>query len=98
MLGSSVVTRDVTVRGGGSGVRPALAGGAVVATLRFVSGGQQVAHSGSTGCSPRPTLTTTPGMLLRQRVFLLWPEVVIRGRSNDASGARFGDGGGGGGD
>ena len=66
---------------------------------RFVSGGQQVAHSGSTGgWSRRPTLTATSGMPLDHQVFLLWLEVVLRGRSGDASGASFGDGGGGGGD
>ena len=68
---------------------------------RFVSGGQQVAHSGTTGgWSPRPTLTATPGMPLEHQVFLLWLELVLRGRSGDGSGAVFGggDGGGGGGD
>ena len=66
---------------------------------RFVSGGQQVAHSGTTGgWSPRPTLTAAPGMPLHHQVFLLWLELVLRGRSGDGSGAAFGDGGGGGGD
>ena len=68
---------------------------------RFVTDGQQVGHSGSTGgWSPRPTLTATPGMPLHHQVFLLWLELVIRGRSEDGSGAVFGgsDSGGGGGD
>jgi hypothetical protein len=67
---------------------------------RFLSGGQQVAHSGTTGgWSPRPTLTAVPGMPLHHQVFLLWLELVIRGRSGDGSGAAFAgsDGGGGGG-
>ena len=67
---------------------------------RFLCGGQQVAHSGSTGgWSPRPTLTAAPGMPLHHQVFLLWLELVIRGRSGDGSGAAFAgsDGGGGGG-
>jgi hypothetical protein len=67
---------------------------------RFVTGGQQVAHSGTTGgWSPRPTLTAAPGMPLHHQVFLLWLELVIRGRSGDGSGAAFAgsDGGGGGG-
>lgn len=68
-------------------------------THRFVAGGQQVAHSGTTGgWSPRPTLTATPGMPLHHQVFLLWLELVTSRRSGDASGATFGDGGGGGGD
>ena len=67
---------------------------------RFLSGGQQVAHSGSTGgWSPRPTLTAAPGMPLDHQVFLLWLELVTSRRSGDASGVAFGgDGGGGGGD
>ena len=67
---------------------------------RFSSGGQQVAHSGTTGgWSPRPTLTAAPGMPLHHQVFLLWLERVIRSRSGDGSGAAFAgsDGGGGGG-
>ena len=68
-------------------------------THRFVAGGQQVAHSGSTvGWAPRLTLTAAPGMPLDHQVFLLWLELVISGRSGDGSGAVFGDGGGGGGD
>ncbi|RBY78580.1 hypothetical protein DQ239_08520 [Blastococcus sp. TF02-09] len=69
------------------------------AAHRFVSGGRQVAHGGSTGgWSPRPTLTAVPGMPLHHQVFLLWLEMVVRGRSADGSAAAFGDGGGGGGD
>lgn len=67
---------------------------------RFVSGGLQVAHSGTTGgWVPRPTLTAAPGMPLHHQVFLLWLELVVRRRrSGDGSAATFGDGGGGGGD
>ncbi|MGY2128443.1 hypothetical protein [Blastococcus sp. SYSU DS0617] len=51
-------------------------------THRFLSGGQQVAHSGSTGgWSPRPTLTATPQMPLDHQVFLLWLELVISRRN-----------------
>ncbi|SDE90348.1 hypothetical protein SAMN05660485_02059 [Blastococcus fimeti] len=54
-------------------------------THRFVSGGQQVAHSGSTGgWSPRPTLTAVPGMPLEHQVFLLWLELVLTRRNNAA--------------
>ncbi len=54
-------------------------------THRFVSGGQQVAHSGSTGgWSPRPTLTAASGMPLEHQVFLLWLELVITRRNNAA--------------
>ena len=69
------------------------------ATHRFVAGGQQVAHSGSTGnWSPRPTLTAAPGMPLDHQVFLLWLELVIRRRNTgDGTAGPFGDGGGGGG-
>lgn len=52
---------------------------------RFVSRGQQVAHSGSTGrWSPRPTLTATPGMPLHHQVFLMWLELVVSRRSTAA--------------
>ena len=52
------------------------------ATHRFLAGGQQVAHSGSTGgWSPRPTLTATPQMPLDHQVFLLWLELVISRRN-----------------
>jgi hypothetical protein len=55
------------------------------ATHRFLSGGQQVAHSGSTGgWSPRPTLTAVPGMPLEHQVFLLWLELVISRRNTAA--------------
>lgn len=51
-------------------------------THRFLSGGQQVAHSGSTGgWSPRPTLTATPQMPLDHQVFLLWLELVLSRRN-----------------
>ena len=66
------------------------------AAHRFVSGGQQVAHGGTSGgWSPRPTLTATPGMPLHHQVFLLWLEQVVRSRSGDGSGAAFGGGDGG---
>ncbi len=54
-------------------------------THRFVSGGRQVAHSGSTGgWSPRPTLTAAAGMPLEHQVFLLWLELVLTRRNNAA--------------
>ncbi len=54
-------------------------------THRFVSGGQQVGHSGSTGgWSPRPTLTATPQMPLDHQVFLLWLELVVSRRNTAA--------------
>ncbi|SDF50673.1 hypothetical protein SAMN05660662_2408 [Blastococcus aurantiacus] len=60
-------------------------------THRFVSGGQQVAHSASTGgWSPRPTLTATPGMPLGHQIFLLWLELVISRRNTAAMTAATG--------
>ncbi|MBN1092114.1 hypothetical protein JKP75_05770 [Blastococcus sp. TML/M2B] len=54
-------------------------------THRFVSGGRQVAHSGSTGgWSPRPTLTADPAMSLEHQVFLLFLERVIMRRNATA--------------
>lgn len=51
-------------------------------THRFLAGGQQVAHSGSTGgWSPRVTLTAAPQMPLDHRVFLLWLELVVSRRN-----------------
>ena len=51
-------------------------------THRFVSGGMQVGHSGTTGgWSPRPTLTATPQMPLDHQVFLLWLELVVSRRN-----------------
>jgi hypothetical protein len=50
-------------------------------THRYLSGGRQVAESGSTGgWSPRPTLSAD-GLPLEQQVFLLWVELVISRRN-----------------
>ena len=49
---------------------------------RYLSGGRQVAESGSTGrWSPRPTLTADAALPLHQQVFLLWLELVISRRN-----------------
>ena len=57
-------------------------------THRFVSGGRQVAESGSTGgWSPRPTLSAEDSLPLHQQVFLLWVELVVHRRHNAAAGA-----------
>jgi hypothetical protein len=51
-------------------------------THRYLTGGRQVAESGSTGgWSPRPTLTADDALPLHQQVFLLWLELVISRRN-----------------
>ena len=58
---------------------------------RFVTGGRQVAESGSTGgWSPRPTLSAEDSMPLHQQVFLLWLEAVHQRRNHAAVGAATG--------
>ena len=65
-------------------------------THRFLSGGRQLAESGTTGgWSPRPTLTADVPLPLHQQVFLLWVESVLARR--DAAGTGGADGGGDGG-
>ena len=55
-------------------------------THRYVSGGQQLARSGSTGAwSPRPTLDADDALPLHQQVFLLWLELVISRRNSAAA-------------
>ncbi|WP_448624547.1 hypothetical protein [Geodermatophilus sp. URMC 64] len=50
-------------------------------THSYLSGGRQVAESGSTGrWSPRPTLSAE-GLTIEQQVFLLWAELVINRRN-----------------
>jgi hypothetical protein len=50
-------------------------------THRYLTGGRQIAESGSTGgWSPRPTLTVDDALPLHQQVFLLWVELVISRR------------------
>ena len=57
-------------------------------THRYLSGGQRVAESGSTGgWSPRPTLDADDSLPLHQQVFLLWLELVISRRNTAAVGA-----------
>jgi hypothetical protein len=54
-------------------------------THRFLSGGRQVAESGSTGgWSPRPTLTADGELPLDHQVFLLWLLLVISRRNTAA--------------
>jgi hypothetical protein len=54
-------------------------------THRYLSGGRQVAESGSTGgWSPRPTLDADSSLSLDHQVFLLWLELVISRRNNAA--------------
>ena len=54
-------------------------------THRYLSSGQQVARSGTTGgWSPRPTLDAVDALPLHQQVFLLWLELVITRRNNAA--------------
>ena len=54
-------------------------------THRYLSGGRQVAESGSTGSwSPRPTLTADDSLPLEHQVFLLWLEIVVNRRHNAA--------------
>ena len=56
-------------------------------THRYLSGGKQLAESGTTGWwSPRPTLTADDALPLHQQVFLLWVELVIRRRNAAAAG------------
>jgi hypothetical protein len=56
-------------------------------THRYLSGGKQVAESGTTGrWSPRPTLTTDDALPLHQQVFLLWVELVLSRRNAAAAG------------
>jgi hypothetical protein len=51
-------------------------------THRYLSGGKQLAESGTTGrWSPRPTLTADDALPLHQQVFLLWIELVISRRN-----------------
>jgi hypothetical protein len=51
-------------------------------THRYLSGGKQVAESGTTGrWSPRPTLTADDALPLHQQVFLLWLELVLSRRN-----------------
>jgi hypothetical protein len=60
-------------------------------THRFLSGGRQVAQSGSTGgWSPRPTLDAEDSVPLHQQVFLLWMELVLHRRNDAAIGAATG--------
>jgi len=45
---------------------------------RYLSGGKQIAESGTTGrWSPRPTMTADDALPLHQQVFLLWIELVL---------------------
>ncbi len=56
-------------------------------THRYLSGGQRIAESGSTGgWSPRPTLDADDALPLHQQVFLLWLELVISRRNSAAAG------------
>jgi hypothetical protein len=56
-------------------------------THRYLSGGKQVAESGTTGrWSPRPTLTADDALPLHQQVFLLWIELVLSRRNSAAAG------------
>ena len=55
-------------------------------THRYLSGGLQIAESGTTGgWSPRPTLTADDALPLHQQVFLLWLELVISRRNAAAA-------------
>jgi len=55
-------------------------------THRYLSGGRQLAASGSTGgWSPRPTLDADDALPLHQQVFLLWLELVISRRNSAAA-------------
>ena len=54
---------------------------------RYLSGGQRLAESGSTGWwSSRPTLHADDALPLHQQVFLLWVELVISRRNAAAAG------------
>jgi hypothetical protein len=56
-------------------------------THRYLSGGRQIAQSGSTGrWSPRPTLTADDALPLHQQVFLLWVELVLNRRNAAVAG------------
>ena len=56
-------------------------------THRYLSGGKQIAESGTTGrWSPRPTLTADDALPLHQQVFLLWLELVLSRRNTAAAG------------
>ena len=56
-------------------------------TRRYSDGDRQVAESGTTGgWAPRPTLTAGD-LPLEQQVFLLWTELVLRRRSQNAASA-----------
>ena len=56
-------------------------------THRYLSSGQQVAESGTTGrWSPRPTLTAPDALPLHQQVFLLWMELVLSRRNAAVAG------------
>ena len=66
-------------------------------THRYTVDGRVAAESGSTGgWRPRPTLRADGALSLDQQVFLLWLELVIRGRDAAVLGGGDGDGGGGG--
>jgi hypothetical protein len=55
-------------------------------THRYLSGGQQIAESGSTGFwSPRPILDADDALPLHQQVFLLWLELIISRRNSSAA-------------
>jgi hypothetical protein len=55
-------------------------------THRYLSGGKQIAESGTTGrWSPRPTLTADDALPLHQQVFLLWLELVLSRRTAAAT-------------
>ena len=56
-------------------------------THRYLSGGKQLAESGTTGgWSPRPTLTADAALPLHQQVFLLWVELVLSRRNAAVAG------------
>jgi hypothetical protein len=56
-------------------------------TRRYIDGDRQVAESGTTGgWSPRPTLTADD-LPLEQQVFLLWVELVLKRRTQNATSA-----------
>jgi hypothetical protein len=60
-------------------------------THRFVSGGRQIAESGTTGgWSPRPTLRVDGELPLDHQVFLLWLLLVISRRNTAAISAATG--------
>ena len=53
---------------------------------RYLSGGQRLAESGSTGWwSSRPTLHADDALPLHQQVFLLWLELVLNRRNSAAA-------------